>query len=127
MKTPVPRLLLILLVCSLGAAGHGQTRTELSLACDGADPDWSLTLHGAQAELNYGGASVLDIPQQSSAEGRDWPKVLTLVGQQDTAIVVLHPRRCDNALVTAYPIEATVLTQRGQSPVVLSGCCRYSD
>ncbi|NNK79049.1 MAG: hypothetical protein HKP40_10095 [Litoreibacter sp.] len=127
MKQPLLKTLLICATCGLGAQSQSQPQAPLLLTCDGTDPDWSLTIGEAHASLDYGRSVTLDIPQRGSAKGRDWPKALTLVGRSDTAIVVLHQQRCDNAIVTGYPIEATVLTQRGEEPVILSGCCRYSD
>ncbi len=95
----------------------------MDISCSGTDPDWDISVTGETAQFNYGKSADMTVPQRGSAENRDWPQVLTLLGSRDTAIVILHQRACDTAHVTAWPVEATVLTQKTETPVVLSGCC----
>lgn len=93
------------------------------ISCTGSDPTWDISITGESANFTFGKSVDLTIPQRGSAENRDWPQVLTLLGGSDTAILILHQRQCGTEQVTAWPIEATVLTQRSESPIVLSGCC----
>lgn len=96
----------------------------LPLSCEGSAPDWQLQLDADRGSFTFGGATmVLPIPQRSHAEGRDFPRALTLAGGRDTAIVILNARRCDTNEVTGWPFEANILTQRGAEPVILFGCC----
>ncbi|MEM9437639.1 MAG: hypothetical protein AAGA15_11405 [Pseudomonadota bacterium] len=61
----------------------------------------------------------MDIPSIVDAEGDAWPKALTLIGERDTGILLLHDRVCEGGTH-----EAQMLTQRGQTPILLTGCCR---
>ena len=92
---------------------------ELSLVCSGSDPDWTLRYDGTAAEFSFTDrTSRLDVPQKSTAEGAEWPKAATLIGPRDSAIIVIHRRACE-----AMDYEMQVLTQRGETPLLLTGCC----
>ncbi|MEO0486634.1 MAG: hypothetical protein AAF092_12040 [Pseudomonadota bacterium] len=84
----------------------------------GADAGWRLELLDTQAEFFFPAATRMDIPHTAFAEGAEWPRALSLIGDRDTAIVILHDRACPGGTH-----EAQVLTQRGQSPILLHGCC----
>lgn len=88
------------------------------MVCKGAVPSWTLNLMGDRAVLVFPSATDLEIKHSASAEGQDWPIALTLVGDRDTGIVLVHKRQCNSA-----PYEAQLLTQRGQTPILLTGCC----
>ena len=91
--------------------------------CFGNEPDWSLTLEPKQAYFRFGGREGwLDIPQISTAEGAEWPKAMTIIGPRDSAIVLLNDNECGSS-----PFEAHVLTQRGETPILLTGCCVVDD
>jgi hypothetical protein len=92
-------------------------------ACAGSNPDWTLDITGTTASFSFVNADSLDIPHISTAKDRDWPKALTLLGGRDTAIVILNKHLCSTAQITNYPIEANVLTQKAETPVILTGCC----
>lgn len=97
------------------------------LACEGNDPDWQLSLHSG-AQFTYNGATTdMTIPQRTQAENAPFPKALTLLGGRNTAIVILNEHQCDSAYVTAFPIEANILTQKGEVPVILRGCCTVAE
>ena len=99
----------------IALAGTAQAE-ELSLACAG--DGWSLSISGLQARLNFPSPTDMNIPSVVVAEGAEWPRAMTLIGARDTAIVVLHDRLC-----TGGTHEVQVLTQRGQTPILLNGCC----
>lgn len=90
------------------------------LRCQGAGPEWSLELRGDTAAFSFPAPTRMDIPHRARAEGRDWPRALTLIGPRDSAIVLLHDLPC----VDGDGFDVQVLTQRGQTPILLTGCCR---
>ena len=92
-------------------------------SCAGSNPDWSLEITDTSASFSFVQAETLDIPHVSIAKDRDWPKALTLLGGRDTAIVILNTHQCSTEQITNYPIEATILTQKAETPVILTGCC----
>lgn len=104
----------------------GSAQADPPLACEGYDPDWFLTLAGPVAQLRYLRKTDFEIPQHSVAEGKDWPRAYTLVAEFDTAIVLIDKDDCKLGDQT-WPIKAHVLTQRGQTPILLSGCCTVAE
>lgn len=92
------------------------------LGCSGVAPAWTLTLDGdaARFAMPESGRPVtrMQVMQRSAAEGRDWPRAMTLIGKTDTAILLLEREPCG-----AAPVRAHVLTQQGQRPILLTGCC----
>ncbi|WP_323764285.1 hypothetical protein [Marinovum sp.] len=95
---------------------------DLPLSCAGEAPGWRLDLLGPVAVFHFPARTEMEVRLTTPAEGRDWPIAKTLTGPRDTAIVVLQERAC----VTghgSFPIEAQVLTQRGTTPILLTGCC----
>ena len=107
----------VIALCAIPHAVNAQTFT-----CSGSAPDWTLKLQNDSATFAYfDRESTLDIPQQSKPEGADWPKAMTLIGPRDSAIVLLHNRACDG-----QSHEMQVLTQRGETPVLLTGCCQIT-
>lgn len=80
---------------------------------------WTLELTGGQARFVFPSPTNMDVPSIVDAEGADWPKALTLIGDRDTGILILHNRACDGGTH-----EAQMLTQRTQTPILLQGCCR---
>lgn len=109
-------------ICAAGLlAGPVQAQ---NYSCIGADPTWALALSAQTAVLDYIGAATMTVPQVSRAEGRTWPVAMTLVSDDysRTAIVLLHDRSCTLA-DQSYPVEAQILTQRQDLPVLLTGCC----
>ncbi|MFV2052744.1 hypothetical protein [Aliiroseovarius sp. YM-037] len=108
--------------------GAAMAEAELPpLACEGAAPDWTLTLAGPVAQLTIERPIDMTVPQSSVAEGADWPRALTLVGDRDTAIVILDEEMCSTAHAKGFPIEAHILTQRGTTPILLTGCCTVAE
>ncbi len=93
------------------------------LACEGDTPDWTMMLAGDAAQFSLSEAKEFTIPQRSVAKDRDWPKALTLIAERETAIVILNETQCSSDYITNFPIEAFVLTQQAETPVILRGCC----
>ena len=106
---------------ALVAASAAQAQ-DLNLSCSGAAFDWSLTLDGTAAELTLGATTEMEVMHEARAEGAGWPRALTLIGDRDTAILILDPRQCAADPEASH--TAHLLTQRGQSPIFLTGCCR---
>lgn len=92
---------------------------DLTLSCKGQNPNWSLELESERGFFEFRDrAGWLDIPQRTVAEGVDWPKAMTLVGPRDSAIILINERICQG-----QSHEIQVLTQRGETPILLTGCC----
>lgn len=92
------------------------------MTCHGTAPEWRLDLAQKSAQFHFPAQTDMEIRLVTQAEGRDDKTALTLIGDRDTAIVLLHRRECGTGEQVS-PIEAQVLTQRGQTPILLSGCC----
>ncbi|WP_299350477.1 hypothetical protein [uncultured Shimia sp.] len=100
--------------------------SDLPLACDGEAPEWHLTLAGPVAQFDFVRKNDFEVPQSNTAEGRDWPKAYTLISEFDTAIVLIDEASCEVGGQT-WPITAHILTQRGQQPILLTGCCTVAE
>lgn len=90
--------------------------------CSGSDPDWSLTITGDIAIFDFERKNSFQIPDTAFAQGKDWPRAKPLIGDFDTAVVVLDQDSCETG-----PISVDILTQRGQTPVLLTGCCEIRE
>lgn len=96
---------------------------EPGFSCRGLAPDWQLQLTSTQAQLSYDRRdTTFEVPHFTPAEGRDWPRAYSLIADFDTAIVIVAKTACT---LGDGPIShrAEILTQRGQTPVLLTGCC----
>lgn len=89
-----------------------------AMLCRGDNPLWTLDLSGETALFNFQRSREMSIPHQTSAEGQDWPRALTLINRNDTAIVIIDRQSCNTGDHSAH-----VLTQRGDTPILLTGCC----
>ncbi|MEM8840897.1 MAG: hypothetical protein AAGD47_03890 [Pseudomonadota bacterium] len=98
------------------------------LLCGGADPVWNLVLddgRGTYTSPELPDATAYDVRLSTPAQGRDWPRALTLIGPRDTAIVLLDRARCAGAGAPGdQPYTAHLMTQRGTEAILLTGCCR---
>lgn len=107
---------LIIILCAIPTVVSSET---LALECSGTNPDWTLSYDEETARFAFlDRESDLQVPQKSTAEGVEWPKAATLVGPRDSAIIILHNRQCGTE-----EYELQILTQRGESPILLTGCC----
>ena len=114
---PVAALMLATLASSAAAQTYG---------CRGVDPSWTLEIRDAGAIFDFGRRFAFEIPLVSTPENRDFPKVYTMIVAFETAIVILDHDAC--ALPGQdFPMSADILTQRGETPIVLTGCCRASE
>lgn len=115
----------ILFVSIAATLVHANTvmAQELSypLSCTGSAPDWSLNIQENGAEFDFRRLSNLDIALDTPAQRAQWPRALTLVGRGDSAIVILENMTCETGALTAR-----ILTQRGETPILLTGCCQMS-
>lgn len=87
--------------------------------CEGSEPDWNLSITGDTAIFDFERKNTFNIPDTAIAEGKDWPRAMPLIGDFDTAVLVLDPGQCETG-----PYRAHILTQRGTTPLLLTGCCR---
>lgn len=100
-----------ILISSLFALPHAVLAQDIT--CTGADPDWSLILSDTSATFAFDRTTEMQIMQDDTAQNDDSVRAMTLVGPRDSAIVI-HDKDTG---------AATILTQRGQSPIILSGAC----
>ncbi|MEM6634862.1 MAG: hypothetical protein AAF667_03120 [Pseudomonadota bacterium] len=101
-------------------AGAPAPATQLTLTCEGEAPAWRLDLNDVHARLTVEAPLDMSVELSTDAMGRQWPKALTLVSTRDTAIVLLDKQQCG---AEGADMSAMVLTQRGQTPILLAGCC----
>ncbi len=90
--------------------------------CDGAEPRWTLEFDEASARFGFPADTDMEVMNDIAAEGADWPRAFTLIGDRDTAIVLLEQEACGDVALRAH-----ILTQRGQTPILLTGCCRVAE
>lgn len=109
-------------------SAFAQSPLDLPLSCWGAKPEWQLdVLTENEVRFRFAGRDTrFEIPQQSAAEGRDWPYAMTLVARNDTAILLFEEEYCTPENENA-PIRLHVFTQRGETPILLTGCCHTVD
>ena len=107
----------------LSLASAQPLAAQEDLQCFGVLPGWSLSVTGGQSILTTDRNIAMEVMDETHAEGdRDWPRALTLVGRDDTAILVLDQEQCQlNG--RAYPLQSLGLTQYGTVPILLTGCC----
>lgn len=111
------------LICIV--AGSAGAQSVGHFECAGLFPDWSLTLEGDAGRLNFDGVSVdVEIPQFSRAEARDTPVAATLLNEEAfvTGIILLDHAECVSG-GQLHPMRGHLLTQRGNLPILLTGCC----
>lgn len=102
------------------------TQAQNTIECQGVLPGWSLSIDGTEASLTTDEDKELQVLDQTQAEGRDWPRALTLVGGTNTAILIIEHEMCQINEAT-QPFQAQVLTQIGTVPVLLTGCCTVQE
>ncbi len=90
--------------------------------CVGANPRWTLEFDETSARFGFPADTEMDVMNDIPAEGLAWPRAITLIGDRDTAIVLLEQETCGDT-----PLRAHVLTQRGQTPILLTGCCQVAE
>ncbi len=106
------------LIIGLSLVPHLASAEVPDLICHDAADEWSLSLDGQTASFAYvDRISDMQIMQQSVAEGLSWPIAMTVVGPRDSAIIII-----EQPVDESYPVR--VLTQRGETPILLAGTCR---
>ena len=90
------------------------------LHCTGTQTNWQAKLADDTATfqlLDRVGDYTVELT--TPAKNDPVTKAYTLVGNIDTAILIVSPGRCNTADHTAY-----VLTQERSEAILLTGCCR---
>ena len=114
------RTFVLMAILALPASADEAERYQ----CAGENPNWDLTLSGSEARFAYDHRDTnFDVPLTTTAENRNWPRAYTLIAEADTAIVLLEQAICSDGDTH----RAHVLTQRGQTPILLTGCCRVAE
>lgn len=88
--------------------------------CSGDDPAWDLTMEDETAQFRFQRRSELSLMLTTTAQDSDTPQALTYVGRGDSLIAIIEDGICRYG---DGDYSATILTQRGQTPVMLLGCC----
>ena len=113
------RTIVFLIAITLTHQAKAQS-LDTPLSCFGETPDWSLEITQDNAAFDFRRTSDLTLALTTKAQGVEWPRALTFVGRGDSAIVILEDLACDGNELTAR-----VLTQRGETPLLLTGCCTW--
>ncbi len=98
-----------------------------ALLCGGVEPQWALEIDADEAVFTAPDVEQIDyaIPHVAIAEGREWPQVLTLLAQRDTALAILRPLQCNDTMSDrSFDWMIDLLTQRNGEAIALTGCCR---
>lgn len=121
----IARALLAIAVLSAPALAE-EIRPPLN--CGGVEPFWSVEIGADEALFSTPDRQIdYSIPDERAAEGRFWPRGLTLVAPEDTAIVVLRPARCGDTMSDRiYDWTIDLLTQKSGEAVIYTGCCRLA-
>ncbi|MCP3972301.1 MAG: hypothetical protein GY717_18655 [Rhodobacteraceae bacterium] len=111
--------LTLLLFCAITAS----PASAAQFLCRG-DPGWILDFDESLARFTFLGVTEMEVMLETRAEGADWPRAFTLVGERDTAIVLVENEICPSGgEAQDLPYRTRVFTQRGQRPILLTGCC----
>ena len=111
------------LIIGLFVVPHLAVAEEAVLSCTGSNPEWTLDYDGSSAQFDFAGRkSDMEVPQKSTALGAEWPRAATLIAPRDSAIILYEPSQCDGE-----DIKMHILTRRGESPILLTGCCSIQD
>lgn len=94
-----------------------------ALTCWGAAPNWRITLgtlgdNTATFQLRDK-TGTFTLPHTATALNDPDTTAYTLIGSSDTAILLVHPGRCNSQNLTAH-----VMTQDHGTAILLSGCCQ---
>jgi len=104
---------LIIALCAIPHVGAAQ-----ELTCSGQDPAWVLTTTETGAIFVFDRMTEMAVMQDDTAVNADHTRAMTLVGARDSGILVVTTAACNN-----LELQGTYLTQRAESPIILSGCC----
>lgn len=107
------RYILPLLICAPMA--HAQD-IQSNFTCQGSNPEWELISDSDAATFDYLRTSDLTLALTTFPDGQDWPRAHTFIGRGDSAIVIVEP-----AVENRHPVR--ILTQRGETPLLLIGTC----
>ncbi|MCO4826394.1 MAG: hypothetical protein KC451_16230 [Amylibacter sp.] len=90
------------------------------MQCSGSHPNWSADLNGETATFQLRErVQEYDVKLTTPALNDPDTTAYTLIGATDTAILIVHPGRCNTAENIAH-----ILTQDRSEAVLLTGCCR---
>lgn len=107
------RYILPLLICAPMA--HAQD-VQSNFTCQGSDIEWEFLAFDDIATFDYQRISELTLALTTVPEGQNWPRAYTFIGRGDSAIVIVEP-----LVENSHPVR--ILTQRGETPLLLVGTC----
>lgn len=114
-------------LCLLLCAAPALAEDRPPLLCGGVEPSWSLEIDAEAALFTAPDAPQIDyiIRDVKQAEGRPWPRILTLLAERDTALVLVRPQSCSDTMSDReFPWMIDMLTQRAGEAIAFTGCCR---
>ncbi len=89
-----------------------------TLMCTDTSQSWTLSITQDTTTFAYlDRKSDMEIMQRSIAEDQDWPIAMTVVGPRDSGIVIVESPNDG-----IYDVR--ILTQRGETPILLAGTCQ---
>ena len=86
-----------------------------AVQCVGSDPFW--TFDTATGSFVYDGQSTLTLRQDDLSLNDASIRAMTFTGPRDSLIAILTEGACGQTA------SLTILTQSGETPIILSGCC----
>lgn len=110
------------LVVALGLCGTMAGAQDLDFQCHGSAPDWDLVTTPEGATFDFQFPLDLTLALSTLATGAEWPRAYTFIGRGGSAIVIVEQQMCGD-----QSYAARVLTQRGETPLLLTGCCTVFD
>ena len=112
------RLFTLALLCAAAVPAHAA-----QLTCFGSNPNWQAVLNGPSATFQLRDrAGDFQVRLTTPAKNDPNTTAYTLIGDTDTAIVIVSPARCNT-----LNLQAHVLTQERSEAILLSGCCRITE
>lgn len=94
--------------------------TADAMQCSGSHPNWNADLNGEIATFQLRDrVQEYDVKLTTPAINDPDTTAYTLIGPADTAILIVHPGRCNTAENIAH-----ILTQDRSEAILLTGCCR---
>ena len=90
--------------------------------CYGVAPGWSLSVMERTAIFTNPDPLAMDVMQDDFAQGSSETRAMTLLGGQQSAVVVIKNGFCRIGH-EAFSVGVTVLTQHEDTAHILEGCC----
>lgn len=115
-STPSPMIRLAFLLTAFIAPTAVASQNML---CNGSNPTWQAQVDGNTALITLRDRTgEYDLRLTTPSKNDPDTVAYTFIGATDTAILLVHPARCNTADITAH-----MMTQDRAEAVLLTGCC----